>query len=48
MKKLAIFGKGNEDDKIRIIGKESILDRKASLSRIEAILSSVSNMEENV
>ena len=32
MKKLVIFGKGNDNDKIRIIRKESILDRKASLS----------------
>ena len=31
-KKLVIFGKGNDDDKIRIIRKESVLDRKASLS----------------
>ena len=29
---LVIFGKGNDNDKIRIIRKESILDRKASLS----------------
>ena len=31
-KKLVIFGKGNDNDKIRIIRKESILDRKSSLS----------------